>query len=180
MKKLLFLAIILLQISFLSAQEIVSETIQSDIPSVEIKDIEGNVFNTSDIKNDGSPIIIDFWATWCKPCIKELMAIDENYADWQEETNVKVYAVSVDDSRSMHKVAPFVNGKGWEFEILIDPNGDFQRAMGVVNVPHTFVDDVSMRDTIRRIEKAMRNVKFTQATKNGKRVKARFEYRFYF
>jgi len=110
------------------------------VPSVEIKNIDGKNFNTSNIKNEG-PIIIDFWATWCKPCIKELEAIAENYEDWQDETGVKVYAVSIDNSRSMGKVAPFVNGKGWEYEVLLDPNSDFKRAMNVVNVPHVFLLD---------------------------------------
>ncbi len=114
---------------------------KSEIPSVEVKDINGNVFNTSKISNEGKPIIIDFWATWCHPCINELIAIDENYEDWQEETGVKVYAVSIDNSRSMGRVAPFVNGKDWDFVVLLDPNSDFKRAMNVVNVPHTFLID---------------------------------------
>ncbi|PLX05358.1 MAG: thiol:disulfide interchange protein, partial [Marinilabiliales bacterium] len=53
----------------------------AQIPATEIKDIEGKPFNTSKISNDG-PIIIDFWATWCKPCVKELEAIAEYYEDW--------------------------------------------------------------------------------------------------
>ncbi len=120
---------------------IFAQNTNTDIPSVEVKDINGNVFNTSKISNNGKPIIIDFWATWCHPCINELIAIDENYDDWKDETGVKVYAVSIDNSRSMGRVAPFVNGKGWEFEILLDPNSDFKRAMNVVNVPHTFLID---------------------------------------
>lgn len=114
---------------------------KNKIPSVEIKDLNGNVFNTSKITNDGKPIIIDFWATWCHPCIKELIAINENYEDWQEETGVKVYAISIDNTKSMGRVAPFVNGRGWEFVSLLDPNSDFKRAMNVVNVPHTFLID---------------------------------------
>ena len=70
------------------------------LPSIDIKDVDGNPFNTSKIQNDGKPIIISFWATWCKPCIKELTTIADDYSDWQEETGVKLYAVSVDDSRS--------------------------------------------------------------------------------
>jgi len=111
------------------------------IPSVEIKTLSGKAFNTKSIENDGKPIIISFWATWCKPCVKELTAISENYAEWQEKTGVKVIAISIDETRSMSRVAPFVNQRGWEFEVYCDPNSDFKRAMNVVNVPHTFLLD---------------------------------------
>jgi len=112
---------------------------QSAIPSVEIRDIDGGIINTSDISNDGKPIVISFWATWCKPCVKELTAIAELYDEWQTETGVKVIAISVDDSKSMARVKPFVNAKAWDFDVLLDPNSDFKRAMNVVNVPHTFL-----------------------------------------
>ncbi len=111
------------------------------IPSVDIKTMDGKKFNTSEIKNEGKPIIIDFWATWCKPCVMELNAIADKYADWQKETGVVLYAVSIDDSKSISRVAPFVNAKGWEYTVLLDPNSDFKRAMNVINVPHTFIID---------------------------------------
>jgi cytochrome c biogenesis protein CcmG, thiol:disulfide interchange protein DsbE len=114
-----------------------------DIPSVNVKTLDNKSFNTSAISNDGKPMIIDFWATWCKPCVTELNAIAEEYADWQAETGVKLIAVSIDDARTMASVAPFVNGKGWEYEFLLDPNSDFKRAMNVNNVPHTFLLDGS-------------------------------------
>jgi len=113
----------------------------AQIPATDIKDIDGKSFSTADISNDGKPIVISFWATWCKPCVKELSAIAEVYEDWQEETGVKVIAVSIDNARSMKRVAPFVSGKDWIFEVLLDPNSDFKRAMNVVNVPHTFLID---------------------------------------
>ncbi len=114
---------------------------KTELPSVNIKTLTGETFNTSEIKNPDGPIFLSFWATWCKPCIKELIAVDENYVDWQEETGLKVYAVSIDDSKSMSRVAPFVNGRAWEFEILLDSNSDFKRAMNVINVPHSFILD---------------------------------------
>ena len=109
------------------------------LPSVDIKTIDGRNFNTSSIENDGNPIIISFWATWCKPCVKELSTIADEYEDWQDETNVKLVAISIDDARNAQKVAPFVNGKGWEYDVYIDSNGDLKRAMNVNSVPHTFL-----------------------------------------
>lgn len=109
------------------------------IPSVDVKTVDGKVFNTSKISNDGKPIIISFWATWCKPCKKELDAIAEEYGEWQKETGVKLVAISIDDARSSSKVATDVKSKGWEYDVYIDENQDFKRAMNVNNVPHTFV-----------------------------------------
>ena len=102
---------------------------------------KGKTFNIQDLDNNGNPMVISFWATWCKPCKKELNAIAEVYEDWQDETNVKLVAVSIDDRRSQSKVAPYVNSSGWEYEIYIDPNSDLKRAMGVSTVPHTFLLD---------------------------------------
>lgn len=113
----------------------------SEIPSVNIKTPNGTPFDTKDISNDGDPVIISFWALWCKPCIKELNAIAGVYEDWQDETGVKLYAVSIDDVRSSPQVMPFVNGNNWDYEILLDPNGDFKRAMNVGIIPHVFILD---------------------------------------
>ena len=54
---------------------------------------------------------------------------------------MKVYAVSIDQAQNIHKVKPLVDGKGWEFDILLDPNGEFKRAMGVNMIPHVFIVD---------------------------------------
>lgn len=111
------------------------------VPPTDLKKLDGTTFNTKDLSNGGKPIIINFWATWCGPCVKELNTIADLYPDWQAETGVKLVAVSIDDARNMAKVAPFVNSKGWDYEILLDPNSDFRRAMGVNNPPFTFVVD---------------------------------------
>ncbi len=111
------------------------------LPSIDLKTVEGIPFNTSDISNDGNPIILSFWALWCKPCIKELNTISDEYYDWQEETGVKLIAVSIDDSRSSSKVKPFADGNDWDYDILLDENGDFKRAMNVNMIPHTFILD---------------------------------------
>ena len=110
-------------------------TTKFKLPSVDVKTIDGATFNTSQLTNDGKPIIISFWALWCTNCIKELKAIQEVYDDWQEETGVKVVAVSIDDAKSVDKVKPFVNGKSWDYQILLDPNKNLYRALNINQIP---------------------------------------------
>lgn len=129
---------ILMSLMFVASITIAQKEAQK-IPSIDVKTLEGETFNTSEIENDGNPIIVSFWATWCKPCIKELTTIAEVYEDWQDETGVKLIAVSIDDSRTMPKVQPLVYGNDWEYEVLLDVNQDFKRAMNVNMVPHTFL-----------------------------------------
>ncbi len=137
MKKLFIVSLFV----FASLTAIAQEAKTAKIPSVSLKTIDGMNFNTADISNEGKPIIISFFALWCKPCQKELDAFNELYADWQKETGVKIYAISIDDSRSTAKVQPLVSGKGWEFDVLLDVNSDFKRAMNVNMIPHTFLLD---------------------------------------
>lgn len=114
---------------------------QTGLPEAMVEDVNGIRTSTTAFENDGAPMIISFWATWCKPCLKELAAIEEVYEDWVEETGVKLIAISVDDSRSAPRVRSFVLGSGWEYDVFLDKNGDFKRAMNVVNIPHTFLLD---------------------------------------
>ena len=109
------------------------------VASVKVKTLDGKVFDTDSLVNDGKPMIISFWATWCKPCVNELNTIAESYKDWQDETGVKLVAISIDDARTSGSVKPFVSGKNWVYDIYLDANGDFKRAMNVNTVPHTFL-----------------------------------------
>ena len=131
MKKILMMAMMVVAAVALHAQ----------LPNVQLKDIDGNTVQTGAISNNGKPIIISFWATYCKPCLRELKAIHEVYPDWQDETGVKMIIVSIDEAQNANKVKPLVDGFGWEYEVLLDPNSDFKRAMNVQNVPHVFVLD---------------------------------------
>jgi cytochrome c biogenesis protein CcmG, thiol:disulfide interchange protein DsbE len=138
MKKLIgFLSIIIFAFTVFSQDDhTLGQT--KTLPSIQLKDIEGNVMNTAELGLKG-PIVISFWATWCSPCKRELNTIHDLYEDWQEETGVTLVAVSIDDEKTKNQVPVYVNGKSWDYLVLLDPNGDFKRAMGVNNVPHTFL-----------------------------------------
>ena len=129
---LIFLAVLLTAASSFSQEN-------RSLPNVKVKTLTGDAFSISEIDNDSKPMVISFWATWCKPCKKELNNISEIYSDWQEETGVKLIAVSIDDTRSMSKVAPYINSSDWEYEVYLDPNKDLCRSLGVSTVPHTFL-----------------------------------------
>jgi len=130
MKKACLLIVFILSFITINAQSI--------LPSLSLKTMDGKTINTKELSKDG-PIVISLWATWCVPCKNELDAISDVYDEWIDETGIKLYAVSVDDSRTVKRVKPLVNGKGWEYDVLLDTNHDLKRALGVSTVPVTLI-----------------------------------------
>ena len=114
---------------------------QAQLPAVSLKSIDGATVQSETLSNDGKPFIIDFFATWCKPCNRELSAIAEVYDEWQEETGVKIYAVSIDQGQNINKVKPLVDENEWEYEVLLDPNSELLKALGGQMIPFVVVID---------------------------------------
>lgn len=127
----------------LSLALFVSAIAAAQVPSVTVENAKGEVVNTKSLLEEGTPMIVSFWSTSCKPCIRELDAIYDILPDWKEEADFRVVAVSTDDSRLMAKAKSFSQGRGWgeDYVLLFDKNQDFMRAMNVSVVPHVFVID---------------------------------------
>ena len=133
MKRLLLILIAAFALSLSS--------VQAQLPAITLKTMNGVEVRTDTLSNDGKPFIIDFFATWCKPCNRELDAISEVYEEWQGETGVKIFAVSIDQAQNINKVKPLVSNHNWEYDVLLDPNSDFLRAVGGQMIPYTLIVD---------------------------------------
>lgn len=120
---------------------VAAPSLSAQLPSVQLKDTKGRTIDSAKLSNDGKPFVVSFFATWCKPCMRELRAIAELYPDWQDETGMKMYIVSIDDAQNTNKVKPLVDGEGWEYDVLLDANSDLFRALGLQTVPHVMVVD---------------------------------------
>lgn len=138
MKKIIIIAILISLSSVLSF----SQNKRNDMPDIEVKSLDGKMISARSLLT-AKPTVVSFWATWCKPCLRELNAIHDVLPDWEDVVDFRMIAISVDDSRSVHKVAPFVKGRAWDFEVYLDPNSDLKRALNVSTVPHTFLFDAS-------------------------------------
>lgn len=143
MRKYLFLALALMVSMSLFAQDETTENTETNtkLPSVKLKDLDGKEVDLATYAENGKITIISIWATWCAPCIKEITNVNEILDDWIDDYDVEFVAISIDDSRNSVKVKPYANGKGWEFDVLLDVNGDTKRALNYTNPPFTVLVD---------------------------------------
>jgi peroxiredoxin len=112
------------------------------IPSVKLQDAAGKAVQAASLIDHKTPFVVSLWMTTCKPCLKELDTLSEEMPDWEEKFPLRIYAVSVDDSRSLQRAVAIPQGRGWEgITPLFDPNGDLRRALNVSSVPQVFVYD---------------------------------------
>ncbi len=115
---------------------------QKTIPSVNVKTLDGKTVNLKDYAaRSGKTLIIDFWATWCSPCKKELDAVADYYDEWKEKYNVEVLAISIDNQRALPKVPGIVESKGWEFTIFSGNEEEMRNAFNFQTIPQTLVAD---------------------------------------
>lgn len=120
-----------------------SATSQSQLPSAEVKTLDGATVNLQDFAQNNKLTVISLWATWCAPCKKELDAITELYEDWQADYNVEVVAISIDTRRQLAKVKPMVETKGWPFLVLSDANNTLTNILNYQTIPQTYLVDLN-------------------------------------
>jgi len=113
---------------------------QKELPNLNLKSLDNSSVNIkSDFSEKDKVYVYIFWATWCAPCLQELDAINDLYTDWKTDLNMEIIAVSIDDARTGKRVKPLVNGRSWDYTVLLDSNQDLKRTLSIANPPYTIV-----------------------------------------
>ena len=111
MYKYLFLALIVI------SSESYSQKVQT---SLRLNRIDGKKIQLKKYLDSG-PILINFWATWCGPCKKEMIHLDR-FSRQFEKNDFSILSISIDTQRSLSEVKRYVRSKKYDFEVFIDPN----------------------------------------------------------
>ena len=115
---------------------VASPLVGKPAPDFTLQDLDGNNVTLSELK--GNVILLDFWATWCGPCVVAMPHIDKLHQDYKDR-GVKVYAVNQREARE--KIEPFLKSKQLSLPVLLDSNGDVGKAYGVRGIPTTVLID---------------------------------------
>ena len=126
-------------LTLLFALTTLSLAAQDKIPGTTLTKMDGKKITITEAVAGQPLTVINFWATWCAPCKKELENIVDLYPEWKEQYNMEFIAVSIDDARTRTKVKPYVDGKGLPYYILLDENKDFFHALNGITPPLTLI-----------------------------------------
>ncbi len=135
MKSTLYFIIPLLIVSFLFADK------KRDmmLPDLTIKLINGKKTRLSTLLEDG-PILVEFWATWCAPCKKEMIFLEEYHKKYSDR-GFRVLAISTDSPKSMSKIKSYIRAKKHTFLVGLDPNQEVAKKMNAMVMPTVLLVD---------------------------------------
>ncbi len=108
-------------------------------PNFVLEDINGKNVELKSLIGKG-PILISFWATWCKPCIEKMVELQKIYHEYSSKGFIML-AISTDNEKSVGKVKPLVKSKNWNFQVLLDKDGEVQKKYYVQAVPYSVLLD---------------------------------------
>ena len=134
MKKI-FITILLISGLIFAQNE--SKQLEGKAPNFELEDLDGEFQELNDFLGEG-PILISFWATWCKPCIQELREYNKIYEEFKDDGFI-IIAISTDSERSVAKVKPFISSMGYKFPVLLDTNSDVARDYYARVMPYSVI-----------------------------------------
>jgi peroxiredoxin len=106
-------------------------------PEFTLEDLDGKKVSLSEKLKTG-PVLLDFWALWCKPCLKSLPATEQIKKDYAAR-GLSVIAVNTDSPRTSAKVKPYVKSNQFTFDVLMDPNNTLQRLYRFYRIPQLFL-----------------------------------------
>jgi len=112
---------------------------QGRIYDFTLKDLNQKSVSISDIQGENLTVI-DFWATWCQPCIRSLPKLVEMSKEL-ETKGVRFVGVSIDSPRNISKVKPFASSMGITYPVLVDPSGELMGELNVLAVPTLLIVD---------------------------------------
>lgn len=107
------------------------------LPDLSIKLLDGKQVRLSVLLEEG-PLLVSFWATWCAPCKKEMIFLEEFHQKYNENS-FRVLAISTDSPKSMSKVKSYIRAKKHTFLVGIDPNQDIAKKMNALLMPTTLI-----------------------------------------
>lgn len=103
------------------------------IPDLKIKLLDGSKTSLAELTKDG-PLMIDFWATWCVPCLKVMKYLDEYHIEYKDQ-GFKVLMINTDSPRSIGKVKSYLKSQNHQFLIGLDPNKVISKKLNGLVMP---------------------------------------------